>query len=227
MSPICVPCSTMFCSVFCACSALNSGPFGARLLRQTTSSSVLTYDRPKETIRITIHTRTNFTGSTRTERRTARSASNAKAAMPLSTLRPSTAGKCRPKRLSTTVQLAALWTRGHASTASCCGRRSSREATPAAGRRSRPAATPERRPLLRRDGRRTYPAGRPCFEHCSARPRALFHAIGTRKPVERAPNTPRVRNTYRAQPSNIGLPPDTRFLRRMYVAHAHTSGRGC
>ena len=152
------------------CSALCSGLYGARVMCQIASSSVLTYNRPKETYRSAIHTRTNFTGSTQS---IGRSMFYAKVAMLFSTLRPSTAGNCRPKRLSTSVQSAALWTYSHASTASCLS----------VGRLERPRQWPAEAPtkqrrrrgdyLIRRDGRRTCPASRSKFARCSTRPRSV------------------------------------------------------
>ena len=100
------------------CSALYSGPFGVRLLCQITLVVSLRMTDRKRRAGPQYTRVQKFTGSTRLN---AHSASNAKAAMLMSVLRPSTAGKCRPKRLSTSAQSAALWTRGHASTASCRG----------------------------------------------------------------------------------------------------------
>ena len=131
-----------------------------------------------------MHTKFTRTGSG--TRFTARSTSNAKAAMPLSKLRLSAAAKCRPKRHSASARSAALWTRGHASPASCCGAGRLREATPAAGSSSRPAATPEGLPAAQARRPPPLPGRSPMF--C---------------PLQRAPascSTPSARGTQAERP---------------------------
>ena len=133
------------------------------------------------------------------------SASDAKAAVPLSKLRLSATGKCRPKRLSASARSAALWTRGHASPASCRGAGRLRERS--AGSRQKLPSSSNAGEAAACSGGTTSALARP-FTHglpAAARARLVFHAIGTR---DAALNAGRSEQALRANSEFSGRTPD-------------------